>query len=289
MRIARIKGVDIKASPIFIALIAMAVYLGYLDKGAIIASVIFLHETAHLITARMFGYKIREIDILPLGGVVRIEGLFQLNPVREIIIAAAGPALNIAVAFLTAYCGKPALFEETRTNYFIAVNVVIALFNLVPALPLDGGRIFRALLSYKWGMLRATKFVTVLGRVIAVVLLIFALYRRTITPVNLTMAGVSVFLYFASGAERKMAPSLIINQIEEKKSRLFSQGILKSKSIAVAYNTSVRKVMNSFVPGHYHIVYVIGDNGEIMGRIGEEEIIRGIIEYGFNREIGEYL
>lgn len=289
MRIARVKGVDIKTSPIFIALIAMAAYLGYLDKAAIVVLVVFLHETAHMITARMLGYKIREIDILPLGGVVRIEGLFQLNPAREITIAAAGPALNVAAALLTAYCGKPLLLERAGADYFIAVNVVIALYNMLPALPLDGGRILRALLSYKWGMLKATKFVTVLGRVIAAALFILALYSMAITPVNLTMAAASVYLYFASGAERKMAPSLIVNQVEEKKRKLFSRGILRSKSVAVAYNTSVRKVTNSFVPDRYHIVYVIGDNGEIMGRIGEEEIIRGIIEHGFNRDIGEFL
>jgi stage IV sporulation protein FB len=289
MKIARIKGVDIKTSPVFIILAAVGVCLGYFAKGLVLVATVLLHEMAHLMVAKVLGFKIREVVFFPLGGVVRIEGLFQLSPAREIIIAAAGPITNILLAFFTIESELYKVIGESNANSFIAINTVIAGFNLIPALPLDGGRILRAILSWRWGIVRATKFVTALGRIIAVIMFISAVYKGLVNPLSITMAAASFFLFFASGTERKMAPSLMIKQAESKKKQLFSRGMLKSRSFAVAYNTSVKKVINSFLPGYYHIIFVIGNNGKVMGKISEEELIKGIMEYGYNTEIGRLI
>lgn len=286
MRIARIMGLDIIIGPGAMVLTAISLYLGYLDKAVILLSSVFLHEIAHLAAAHILGFRIRELELFPLGGVARIEGLFQLSPAREVIISAAGPLLNIFIAILAFVGNLNEIVGPNRADFTVAANVVIALFNLLPILPMDGGRILRAALCYRWGMIRATGFVTGFGRAISAVMLAYALYNRLNGVFFISMAVASLYLFFAAGAERKMAPSLMIEQTNTKKRDLFNRGLLRSRSLAVACNNSIKKTIENLLPGYYHIIFVIGREGEVVGKIGEDELIRGAIKYGYTTSIG---
>jgi len=283
-RIARIKGVEIRINIILVILLAAGIIFGYFQKGILLILAVLLHEGAHSAAADLMGFRIREIELMPLGGMVRVEGLFQTDPSQEAIIAFAGPIFSMVLALL---------IVELKLNkipqFFIAANMVIGLFNLIPAFPLDGGRILRALLSYRWGLVKATKNVVILSRIISVLMLGTALYEGFNHPLYITMAAAAVFLFFAAGAERKIAASIFINQIASKKRRLFNEGTLKSRSLAVACNTSIKKVISGFLPGYYHVVFIIGEKGEILGKIGEDEIIRGMMRCGYYVPISKLL
>jgi stage IV sporulation protein FB len=286
VRIARIMGLDIRISPWAMVLTALSIYTGHLDKAVIILSSVFFHEAAHLAAARIMGFRIKELELFPLGGVARIEGLFQLSPAREIIISAAGPFLNIFIAVLAYYISMNGIIGQNSADFVIAANVVIALFNLLPVLPMDGGRILRAVLCCRWNMVRATGFVTGLGRVTTAAMLAYAFYNRLDNVFFISMAIASVFLFFAAGNERKMAPSLMIGQAHTKKRDIFNKGMLRSRSLAVACNTNLKNVIENLLPGYYHIVFVIGQDGEVIGRISEDELVRGAMKYGYNALVG---
>jgi stage IV sporulation protein FB len=282
MKLARIRGIDILVNPLVIVLAAAGICLGYFTKGLILVAAVLCHEAAHSVMAGFLGYRLDEIKLFPLGGVIRIGGMFELDPGREIMIALAGPVINMSLAVLALGLKPYGFATEQYTDFFIAVNTVIALFNLLPALPLDGGRVLRSLLSYRWGIARATRVVWLLGRIAAVLLALLSLYRGVGNPLEVTMLAAAVFLFFAGTKERKMAAFLMYNQVGYKKDLLKNRGLLKSKSLAVDHNAYGKRVISRFVPGCYHIVYVIGKDGQVLGRVGEQEVFYGIMKYGYN-------
>ncbi len=287
MKLARIRGVDILVSPVVIVLAAAAVSLGFFTRGLMLTAAVLLHEAAHWAAAGLVGYKLEEIRLFPLGGNIRIGGMFGLNPQREIFIALAGPAANILLVLLTWGFRSLDYAAQYDVDFFIAANTVMFLFNLLPALPLDGGRALRSALSYKWGIASAARLVWLSGRFVAGLLVLLALYRRLESSLEISMIAAAVFLFFAGMAERRMAASLMINQMDLKRSLLRERGLLKSKTLAVAYNAQGKRVIDCFGPGYYHIVFVIGRDGEILGRVGEHEIFSGIMQLGYSASMEE--
>jgi Zn-dependent protease len=139
---------------------------------------VVLHEYGHALTARYFGVRTRDITLYPIGGVARLERLTE-KPVEELLVAVAGPAVNVVIAgllFVALAVGSLAFgWSLTEPNPFLvflysllAINAILVGFNLIPAFPMDGGRVFRALLAMSVGRLRATEIASKLGIVMAV-------------------------------------------------------------------------------------------------------------------------
>jgi stage IV sporulation protein FB len=170
---------------------------------AVFASVL-AHELGHALTARHFRIGTRDITLLPIGGVARLERDPD-NPRHELAIALAGPIVNallfllFGVLALLVHGFQPLSAENLASAPFLerlaGINFVLAAFNLLPAFPMDGGRALRAALSLKWGALRATEAATRLGRVLAVGLGVLGLF------VNPMLVLIAAFVWFAGGRE----------------------------------------------------------------------------------------
>ncbi|MEO2026122.1 MAG: site-2 protease family protein [Fuerstiella sp.] len=174
---------------------------------AIFACVV-LHELGHALAARRFGVRTRDIILMPIGGVARLEKMPK-HPREELIVAIAGPAVNVIIASVLLAITVPLIGVDglmTPTSLgtslvgkVIAVNLAMIVFNMLPAFPLDGGRVLRALLSLGMGHLRATRIAAKVGQTMAVLLGVaglFVLYN----PMLIFIAGF-VFLGAAQEAE----------------------------------------------------------------------------------------
>ena len=128
------------------------------------------HELAHLLAARITRVDITEIQLMPFGGSARIENPYRLSPAQIIPTALAGPAANLLLAVLTAALAQWGLLSPVRASEFIAPNLTLMLFNLIPALPLDGGRVLYALLQFPLGEKRTLSLGLWLGRALAALL-----------------------------------------------------------------------------------------------------------------------
>ena len=201
-RVARIAGIGLYVHATFLILLAWLAFADYQRGGpaAAVASVLFilavfaivvLHELGHALTARRFGIPTRDITLLPIGGVARLERMPR-DPRQELLIAIAGPAVNVALAILLyavlalsgpvhsitdltatddAVLGRPLLVQ------LLSVNVWIALFNLIPAFPMDGGRVLRALLAMRSGSYtQATATAARVGKFFALVFAFWGLF-----------------------------------------------------------------------------------------------------------------
>jgi len=186
---------------------------------------VVLHEFGHALTARFYGVDTRDIILSPIGGVARLDRLPE-QPAHEFMVAIAGPLVNVGIGILlTIYAlflspDSPAqladmlsLITNPEGNVFavnlsafeyflfglIALNLVLALFNMLPAFPMDGGRVLRSLLSIRLGRVRATKIATYIGQGLAVVLIGYGLYNF-----SLITSFIGLFVFMSAANEYKM-------------------------------------------------------------------------------------
>lgn len=205
------------------ALLPLFVILTNLDAGASMIGFslgllvalfvcVVLHEFGHALMARYFGIGTRDITLYPIGGVARLERMSE-QPAEEILIAVAGPAVNIVIAVVLAVVAIVGVvllpFDWIRDSivsqfvlYLMLLNVTLVVFNMLPAFPMDGGRVFRALLSMWMPRLTATRIATGLGMLLALVLGIggFVLTVSAGSP-NPLLLIVAVFVLLAGQAE----------------------------------------------------------------------------------------
>jgi stage IV sporulation protein FB len=213
--IARIAGTEIRIHVTFLILLAWIGFAGYFSGGtaaaadgvafivAVFACVV-LHELGHALAARRYGIATPDITLLPIGGLARLSRIPE-NPAEEIVIAIAGPLVNVVIAAILILLG--AHFDlttvadiEKSTPGFVtrlaAVNVWLVLFNLIPAFPMDGGRVLRALLAFRMGRRRATELAARIGQGLAFVFGFWGLVSG-----NVFLVFIAIFVYLAAGAE----------------------------------------------------------------------------------------
>ena len=161
---------------------------------------VIAHEYGHALMARRYGIRTPDITLLPIGGLARLERM-PVTPMHEVAVALAGPAVNVAIwAVLTGLFGADAWrgFDGGILDQLAAVNVVLALFNMIPAFPMDGGRVLRALLSLRFDRRLATGIAAGAGQAVAVAMGGWGLWTG-----NPVLALIGVFIFLAARAEAR--------------------------------------------------------------------------------------
>ncbi len=214
--VARVAGSEIRIHLTFLILLAWIGLAEYSQGGAAAAvngvafivaifACVVLHELGHAIAARRYGITTPDITLLPIGGLARLSRIPE-NPAEEIVIAIAGPLVNVVIAaILIVILGARfdpatvASIENTAPGFLTrlaAVNIWLVLFNLIPAFPMDGGRVLRALLAFKLGRRRATEIAARIGQGLAFVFGFWGLMSG-----NVFLVFIAVFVYLAATSE----------------------------------------------------------------------------------------
>lgn len=218
----RIRGIPLAVHVSFLLLLAYIADIGWRDGrwvglawsvGALLAffTCVVLHELGHSFTAMHFGIRVRGILLMPIGGMAQFEDIPR-QPSRELMITIAGPAVNFTIAaLLSLWVGAPRgwFFDDYDfpanaqgfAQLLLTWNLFMGCFNLVPVFPMDGGRIFRALLATRLPYLQATYWAATVGKTLAVVaaLLAVVIWERWL------MAALFGFIFFAADAEYRAA------------------------------------------------------------------------------------
>ncbi len=210
MHIATVRGIPIRLHVtlvlVFVLLVAQLGPFG-VPAGVLLFGSVLLHELGHAVVAQRFGIPIARIDLHLLGGMAMMTRSPN-TPGEEVKIAAAGPAVSLALAVVfgasSALIGGapnlPPAGPGDLLAYAAVVNLGIGLFNLVPALPMDGGRIFRAALTARLGDLRATRVAATVSRVFGGLFVAAALYLG-----SLSLGLIGLFLFVLVGHEERLA------------------------------------------------------------------------------------
>src|SRR5438067_3018983 len=211
--ILRIAGIQLRIHITFLLLIAWLAFGYYAQGGSAVAAsrVIFvlllflcvvLHEFGHAFAAKAFGINTPDITLLPIGGVARLERMPE-GAVQELIIAAAGPTVNLIIAFCLFLTGGSFVYPPTTgsslNDILLTINVTLLLFNLLPAFPMDGGRVLRALLATRLSYARATQIAASIGQACAFVFGFLGLFS------NPFLLFIALFVYIGASQEAALA------------------------------------------------------------------------------------
>lgn len=221
-RLGRWFGIDVHVHLTFGLLLGWIAISTFSSTGSLLATLlsmvliaalfafVVMHEYGHALTARVYGIRTRHITLYPIGGVAALEGMPK-SAKAQALVAVAGPAVNFVLAgglwLLGGALGldpfgnqEPGAAGAGILRMLITANLVLGAFNLLPALPMDGGRLLKALLLTRMGGQRATAIAAKVARVVAIAMGIFGLTQQQ--PM---LVAIAVFVWFAAGAEERMA------------------------------------------------------------------------------------
>jgi stage IV sporulation protein FB len=255
--------------------------LGALVTGAVILALflcVLLHEFGHSLVAQRLGIEVPDITLLPIGGVARLKSLPE-KPSDEIKIAFAGPAVNVilapiffAIAFLlganlTALPQSPiggAISLGQFFAYLGFINVALAVFNLIPAFPMDGGRVLRGLLATRLGPVRATDVAVSVGQLFAVAFLFIGILGG-----GFSLILIAVFIFFGAQGEaqyvrqRELTRGFAVSDVMGTKRR--------TETITPYHNFG--QVMDAVIHGYQEDFPVVDEAGKLVGILTRNEIL----------------
>ena len=214
-----IAGIDVYIHFTFFLLLAWVAFIHWKQTGSIgaaLVGVLFIlsifacvvfHELGHALAAKKYAIRTRDIILLPIGGVARLEKMPD-KPVQELWVALAGPAVNVGIAaalavYLYVSNSPSPVDQSTMTTApflerILGVNIFLVLFNMIPAFPMDGGRVLRALLAMRLAYTRATRISANLGQGIALLFGIFGLFY------NPLLLFIAFFVWIGAAQEARM-------------------------------------------------------------------------------------
>jgi Zn-dependent protease/predicted transcriptional regulator len=218
-RIGRIAGIDVFVHFTFLILVVWLAVVYYMQRQSLtdalvgitfilaLFGIIVLHELGHALAARRYGIQTRDITLLPIGGVARLERMPE-DPKQELVVAIAGPLVNVVLAAaiyvgLWLGSGLTDVTDATRVgggflSQLFWVNVALVLFNALPAFPMDGGRVLRALLAMRLDYVRATQIAARIGQAMAIVFVFVGLFA------NPFLLFIGLFVWLGAAAEASM-------------------------------------------------------------------------------------
>lgn len=295
-RIGRIAGIDIDVHATFALLILYVAIVEY-QRSRSVASVmltiaftlvifasVLAHEFGHALTARRYGVATRGITLLPIGGVARLDRL-PSRPQQELAIAVAGPLVSVAIALvlyaglrLTASSVMPG--ELDSPGSFIAqvmwVNVVIVAFNMLPAFPMDGGRMLRAALAIKLGPVRATGIAARVGKAFAILFAVAGFYS------NPFLVFIALFVWLgAAGEESHTRMQAALHDVPV-------ESVMIADVRTLNVNDALARAVQHLLAG-FQQDFPVMDGDRVVGVLTRADLVKALALQGEGALVGEHM
>jgi Zn-dependent protease len=288
-KVGRAFGIDVKVHWTFLLLLAFFGFTAYQNSGSFASALVtvgiivalfvcvLLHEYGHSLVAQRLGIEIGDITLLPIGGLARLKSLPE-KPWDEVKIAVAGPLVNVVLAPI--FFAVALLLGGTLTTppdilggvqsaaqvfvYLGFINVALVVFNLIPAFPMDGGRVLRGLLATRLGPVRATDISSAVGQFFAAAFFLIGLLSG-----NILLALIAVFIFFGASGEAQM-----VRQRELMRGLLVSDvmGSRRRTETVTPYHT-FGQVLDMVIHGYQEDFPVVDEGGNLIGMITRNEIM----------------
>mgnify|MGYP006282937243 CR=1 FL=1 len=310
-QVARFFGIPVQVHWTFGLMLVGIAYLSYsrgLDWSGTAQFTLFFivlficvifHEFGHALTARRFGVNTRDIILSPIGGVARLDKLPD-SPIQEFLVAVAGPVVNIAIALsvLPYILLQPQtrqqlinIFDPNSNVFFInlsfldyflfgvfLLNITLAGFNLLPAFPMDGGRILRALLSIRLGRIKATRLSTYIGQGIAVLFVIWGILDG-----NLLIPFIGLFVFVTAAGENRMV------QMDSLLEQYQVKALLRRFYTRIYVQDPMERPVEELTHGLEHNFLVFDEWQNLVGTLSEEQLMKAVERKDFGSPVSAYL
>lgn len=289
LTVARVAGTAVRIHVTFLLFLTWIWFAYYRQggtaaawEGVIFISLLFfcvlLHEFGHVFAARYFGVKTPDITLWPFGGIASLERIPE-KPIQEFIVAIAGPLVNVAIAAaLIAYLGTTNMdvealtkIEDPATSMIVKLagaNIFLVLFNLIPAFPMDGGRVLRALLATRFSFGRATELAAMVGQAFAVAFGILGIFS------NPMLIVIAVFVFLAASAEAGHA------QLRDVSRGALVSDAMITKFHALTTQSTVDEAADALIQTTQKEFPIIDGAGKLRGVLTRDAMIKALKEKG---------
>ena len=297
MRLGTLAGIGVYVHATFLLILLWVGFLHYAQDHTLVQAfhgllfvlvifgVVVLHELGHALTARKFGIQTKDIILFPIGGVARLERMPE-DPVQEFLVAVAGPAVNVVLAGAlfgivwpiwggAAFLEVAALGQGNILVNLFWVNIFLAVFNMLPAFPMDGGRVLRALLATRLEYVQATQIAATIGQGMAIFLGFVGLFM------NPLLIFIALFVWMGASSESSMV---------QMKSAL--GGIPLTRAMITDFQTlhpgdPLQRAVDHVIAGFQHDFPVVDDDGQVVGVLLRGNLFKALSEQGENAPVRE--
>lgn len=253
---------------------------------ALLFACVLLHEFGHIFAARRYGVQTPDVVLLPIGGVARLERVPE-EPSQELVVALAGPAVNLVIAAVLfvllggAFPGGSMELENPGVDLLArvaAANVFLAVFNLIPAFPMDGGRVLRAILARRLGYARGTTIAASIGQALA-----FGLGLWGLVGGNPVLVFVALFVYLAASSEAHAA------QMRQVSHGLLATDGMITRFESLSPTSRVEDAVEALIRTTQHEFPVVDGIGRLRGVLTRDEMIKALRERGPDAPVVEVM
>lgn len=265
---------------------------GYFIELLTLFIIVIVHELGHVIVARSYGWTVREVKLLPFGGVAEIDEAGGVPAAQEIGVALAGPLQNVWMGLAAWGCGALGIWDQQWAEYVWQANLMIGLFNLLPIHPLDGGKIIQALLSYVANYYKVLIWTARISILLSILMIVGAFLPFVLegNGIQLNLLVVGLFLFMTNWMYHRNIPFLFYRFLMHR-DRVMTQAMAsgnRASPIIVNRNQSILSVARLFRRERYHLIYMLEPRSQQMEMLPEKKIVEGCLsEKNPNRAVWE--
>ena len=277
MKLCTVYSTTLRMHPLFPLLLLLYLLGG---QGTMIAAyllALLLHEAGHCWAARRVGLTVSEIELTPFGGTMQIALSDGVTGRKGFFLAAAGIAVNLicALACIFLLRGAPSPF----ITWFMAANITMLAVNLLPALPLDGGRMLLALLSVRFNRAKVFRALLALGRALAGALMLYCLYDALRGRFHPGSVFLSCYLLYAAALEEKHGTARYLSALFSRRFKLESGTAVPVQHLCAHKSLPLFQLLPQLQPGAYHMVSVTDDDGcAVLFILREDQLYRAVLD-----------
>ncbi len=289
MQIIKIFGVSFRIHPTFLVVLVVYGVLGLAAQALLVFGLVVCHEMAHLLMARVYGYKIIGLELFPFGGAAYCDDLFEGRKLDESVMALAGPAFNLLLLFGAQALRWQGIWTGELAVDFVRFNFWLAAFNLIPVLPLDGGRVARALLAGSFGFVRTTKFLAAAGKGLGLLLALYGIIlwgSGSFSEGALSFIILGGFFWLAGSKEISTAHIMFLRQLTRKKADLQKKGLMRSLWLTVHKDTPLVRIVEKFASDRYAMISLTNEKFGLNKILTESDVVEGMLREGINFPVG---
>jgi stage IV sporulation protein FB len=264
-----------------LALVLALIVIGIGEGASLLAGILalILHETAHVLAAKAFRIPVPEVEITPFGGVARMEDVSQATPVQQFVIALCGPLASWLCCLVCAGLIQLGWVNEASASDFLRWNVLLLCFNLLPVLPLDGGRMLQAVLAPFMGWEKAMRFLSTAGIFLGLGMNGIAIWGAFHGVMNFSLVLTGCYLMYAAQVSKTMSAAQCIHGVISKKGKLERERTLQVEWMGASRTTTVSDLFRRMSPGKYHRVVVLDEDGlKSMGELDDGILVNAMLD-----------
>lgn len=266
----------LRVHPLALMMPVAAAMLGLRREIAALMIALTVHEAAHLLAAQALGVGVEQVDLMPFGGAIRTENPYAIAPIRLAAVAAAGPAGNLLALLASAALAHWGALAPEAAVAQLRANLILMLFNLLPALPLDGGRMLYALLAERMGRNRAAEIGILAGRVVAALLIALAVASAFATHrFNLSPAFAAIFILASAGDERSALSDARIHAWLRELRPLSAP--IRAQLWAVGGDCAARRALR-MARADALTLFAVYENSRLSGFTDDRQLLRAVVE-----------